>query len=101
EITLRRIAFLTVERSARSYQRRDRDAVSDLIEKGGRKTHYRFHFQFVQTAGVYSLEYIGAPVLTVHRADMSLPANHMSLPNKLSVTKLSYIRHDAAGMDCF
>ncbi len=48
EISLRRIAFLAVERSARSYQRRDRDAVSDLIEKGWRKTHYRFHFQFVR-----------------------------------------------------
>lgn len=48
EITLRRITLLAVERSARSYQRRDRDAVSDLIEKGGRKTHYRFHFQFVR-----------------------------------------------------
>src|SRR5690606_2921345 len=48
EIALWRIALLAVERNARSNQRRDRDAVSDLIEKGGRKTHYRFHFRLIR-----------------------------------------------------
>ena len=54
------------------------------------------------TAGVSSIEYIGAQALTVHRARITLPANHSLLPRQFdnlfdepahghaTVTKLSY-----------
>ncbi len=45
EVAFWRVALLTVKRNARSDQRRDRHAISDLIKKGWRKTHYDCHFR--------------------------------------------------------